>query len=77
MTRRDSIRAKGLKVHVNDYCAAKGIDYNYDNLDFWLTHGVMGEPVTMEWLRRRFKNTRPTMEKWITRYNEEKRSGLS
>lgn len=70
--RPDSIRAKGLEAHVNAYCMKVTSPYRYKNLVDWITQGdEYGEPVSAEWLRRRFEVSRPTMEKWLAIYKEE------
>jgi hypothetical protein len=77
--RKDSILAKGVEKHINAYCEKHGIQYRYADMDRWMLEGdEYGEPVTAEWLRRRFKKadgklvTRPTMDKWIILRAKEK-----
>lgn len=70
--RPDSIRAKGLEAHVNAYCIKTNSPYRYKHLDEWIQQGdSFGEPVSAEWLRRRFGCGRHTMEKWLAIYKEE------
>lgn len=72
MSRPNSIRGKGLEQHINDHCQAAGIQFGYTDFVKWVTAGdQFGEPVTAEWMRRRFKVSRPTMEKWISIYKEQ------
>lgn len=72
MTRPNSIRGKGLQRHINDHCVNVGIPFSYKEFVRWVTSGdEYGDPVTAEWLRRRFKVSRPTMEKWIAIYKEQ------
>lgn len=73
--RIDSIRAKGLEKHVNEYCVAHDIPYRYRHLVDWLENGEHGEAVSREWIRRRFEPvSRPTFDKWLTVFSEEKNS---
>lgn len=78
MSRQDSIRAKGLEVHINAHCEKIGLKYSYKNLVEWVENGdEYGEPVSVEWLRRRFKISRPVIEKWLMIYEEEKKANDS
>lgn len=71
--RKDSIRAKGLEAHVNEYCLKNTIPFRYKHLKEWLEQGNLGEEVSKEWIRRRFAPlSRPAFEKWLLIYNEEK-----
>lgn len=72
MNRPNSIRGKGLEEHVNAYCLKHTLPFRYKHLVEWITQGdEYGEPVTAEWLRRRFGVSRPTMEKWLAVYKEQ------
>lgn len=78
MTRADSIRAKGLEIHVDAHCEKLNLKYRYKDLVNWIENGdEYGEEVSVEWLRRRFKTSRPTMEKWLMLYEEEKNDANS
>lgn len=71
--RKDSIRAKGLEAHVNEYCLKHKSPFRYKHLVEWLEQGNLGEEVSKEWIRRRFAPlSRPAFEKWLQAYKEEK-----
>lgn len=69
----DTILKKTLKVHVNEYAAAHNIQFDYDDLAEWFENGVLGQPVSDEWIRRQFKPlSRSSFGKWKAAYNVEK-----
>lgn len=74
MTRHDSIRAMGLKKWVDEWCMSHNLPWRYKHLADWVESGdQFGEKVPALKLARLFKTSRPTMEKWLIIYNEEKK----
>lgn len=73
MIRADSIQAVGLEAHINAFCMKNTLPWRYKNFVTWVEEGdEVGEPVKAEWLRRRFGVSRPTMDKWLLIYKEQK-----
>lgn len=70
--RPDSIRAKGLKAHVD---AGKDEQHGrgYRELKNYLEKGdELGQPMTISRLMIAFNKSRPTMTKWIQQYCEDR-----
>lgn len=66
MPASNSISASGVETHVNRYAEKHNIKYRYKDLVDWVQHGVLGQPVSLEWMRRQFKPvTKPTFYKWV------------
>lgn len=74
MTRNDSIRAKGLATHLDETKDQHNGRGYADFLKFVISGDQFGEPIPVLKLARLFNTTRPTMEKWLVIYKEEKQS---
>lgn len=71
--RNDSIRAQGLEAHVNQHCMKHTLPWRYKNLEEWIEKGdEFGERMPILKLARLFQVSRPTMEKWLWVYKEQK-----
>jgi hypothetical protein len=75
MTRPDSIKAIGLEAHVNEHCAKKLLSMRYKNfVDFVESARALGEEPSATKMARAFCVSRPTMDKWILLYTQERQS---
>ena len=70
--RKQSIREKGLRSYL-DSTTGKHNDRGYDDFHRCITAGdEFGEPIAARKLARIFNVSRPTVEKWLSIWREEK-----
>jgi hypothetical protein len=72
MTRQDSIRARGLAAHLDETKDRHNGRGYADFLKYVISGDEFGQKIPVLKLSRIFNTSRPTMEKWLMIYNEEK-----
>lgn len=69
MARPNSIEGRGLAAHIESWCVQKELNVGFSDFDKWLRYGdEFGDPVAVSKFMKKFKASRPTVEKWIRIY---------